>query len=112
MKNIFNGIRCPHRLVDNRVKKFNPMQKKKNGKNENNRCIGLQFEGIALLDLEKAVISQFTIINFHCIVNIITFKFTNYFQLKDATLLTLEANVVHCLKGSCDKTQCYIGRTK
>ena len=34
-----------------------------------------------------------------------------YSSLKDVTPLTLRANV-HCLKGSCDKTQSYIGRTK
>ena len=30
----------------------------------------------------------------------------------DVTPLTLKANIIYCLKGSCDKIQSYIGRAK
>ena len=49
--------------------------------------------------------------NYHYI-NFIPFKVSNYSSLKDVTPLTLNDNVVHYLKGSCDKTQSYIGKTK
>ena len=32
--------------------------------------------------------------------------------MKDATPLTLKANIVYCSKWFCDKTQSYIGKTK
>ena len=68
--------------------------------------------GNASLVFKKALITQFKIINYHCNVNIRSFKVSNYFLLKDVTSLALKANVVYCLKGSCDKTQFYIGKTK
>ena len=41
-----------------------------------------------------------------------TSKVQNYFSLIDETPLALQANVVYLLKGSCDKNQTYIGKTK
>ena len=65
-----------------------------------------------ILSIKKVLITQFTRINYHCNVNFRTFKVSNYFSLRDVTPLTLGANVVYCLKGSCDKTQYYIGKIK
>ena len=81
-------------------------------KNENNRCITLPYVGNASLVFKKSLITQFERIDYHCNVNFILFNVSNYFSLKDVTPLALRANVVYCLKGSCDKSQSYIGKTE
>ena len=68
--------------------------------------------GNASLVFKKALVTQFKTINYHCNVSFRTFKVSSYSSLKDVTPLTLRVNVVHCCRGSCDKTQSYIGRTK
>ena len=60
----------------------------------------------------KASITKLKRINYHCSVNFRSFRVSNYFSLKDETPLNLRAIVVYCLKGSCDKTQSYIGEIK
>ena len=47
-----------------------------------------------------------------CDINIGSIKVSNYFSLNDMTHLTLKAYDVYCFKGSCDKTQSYIYKTK
>ena len=64
-----------------------------------------------MLSLKKALITQFTRINYHCIVNFRTIKDSNYSSLNGMTRLTHKANVAYCLEGSCDKTRYYIGKT-
>ena len=102
--------------MDTQIEFFNnklcPKAKNKNSKNENNRCTTLSYAGNASLVFKKAFITQFKRINYHCNVNFGSFKVSNYFSLKDVTPLTHNANVVYCLKGSCDKTQSYIGKIK
>ena len=72
----------------------------------------MPYVGNASSGLKKDLITQFKGINYHCNANFRSFKASNYYSLKDLTPLTLRANVVYCSKGSCDKTQSYIGKTK
>ena len=62
--------------------------------------------------LQKALITQYKRINYHCDINFRSSKVSNYFSFKDVTPLTPKVNVVNYFKGSCDKTQFYIGKTK
>ena len=115
-KNIFHQNGYPYRIVDNCVKffinnKHNPKAKDQNSKSNNNRCIMLPYVGNASLVFIKALITQFKRKKYHCNVNFRSYKVYNYFSLKDMIPLTHKANDVYCLKGSCDKTQFYIGKT-
>ena len=65
----------------------------------------------SVIRFQEALIIQFKRINY-CNINFRSFNVSNYFSLKNVTALSLKADVVHCPKVSCDKTQSYIGRTK
>ena len=65
-----------------------------------------------IFNFQKALVIQFKKINYHCNVNLRTFKVSNYFSLNDVTPLTHRANVVYCPKVSYNNTQSYIGKTK
>ena len=72
----------------------------------------IKYVGNASSVFIKALITLFEEMNCQCNINFRSFKVNNYFLLKDVTALTLRANVVYCFKGSCDKTQSCIGKTK
>ena len=61
---------------------------------------------------KTALIAQLKGMNYHCNINFISFKVSNYFSLMDVTPMTPKVNVVYCHKGYCDKAQSYIGKTR
>ena len=92
--------------------KLHPKANEQNGKNEDNGCLTLPYVANASLVFKKALFTLFKKVHYHCNVDFRTYEVSNYFSLNDVTPLTLGANVVYCFKGSRDKTQSYIGKTK
>ena len=72
----------------------------------------IPFIGHPSITFKKSLTENLKSINKKCCTIFKTFRFQNYFFLKDETPLALQANVVYLFEGSCDKNQTYIGRTK